>query len=98
MDSIKTRIKRVKAKQDVLRKAKSSFLGKETQTSFDTYIGGLSHDTTCKHMQNISGIMTICDNALACRFKGEHYHSFGKDPKPECKRERLLKFEDLLKT
>ncbi|HZX45593.1 MAG TPA: hypothetical protein VFF28_07980 [Candidatus Nanoarchaeia archaeon] len=83
---------RLKAKQLELRHLKL----KHYQEDFDKYIASLFKDEQCQYMTGISGIISLCNNNLECKFKGEVYKSFTAEPKRECSRERALRFEKML--
>ena len=101
MAIIGSQIDRIKEKQQKLRelKIRGSFVVKErTQEEFNNYIKILTRDDICKYATGIHGIITLCNNSLfKCRYQGEHYKSFLKVPKRECKREKLARVESLLK-
>jgi hypothetical protein len=47
-------------------------------------------------MTGISEIINLCNNNFNCKFKGEIYKSFTKNPKKECLRARIIRFEKML--
>ena len=89
-------IERIKEKQKSLQRLKAANSLEERQNKFDAYIGDLPHDKCCEFMKSGSDIVQLCSNRLKCKYKGEMYSAFTEKPHPECKREKLIKFEDLL--
>ena len=69
---------------------------KKSQEDFDKYFSMLLKDETCKYMTGISGIINLCNNSFSCKFQGEVYKSFTKNPKRECLREKITRFERIL--
>jgi len=67
-----------------------------SQEDLDLYIDSLPKEHKCRHMTGISEIINLCNNDLNCKFKGEIYKSFTKNPKKECLRERITRFEKML--
>ena len=87
----------MKAKQLAFNHLKvNSFLKEKSQEDFDKYFSMLLKDETCKYMTGISGIINLCNNHFSCKFQGEVYKSFTKNPKRECLREKITRFERIL--
>jgi hypothetical protein len=96
MDVLQRRLERIQKKQDALWKQKKlDALG--DQKHFDAYLGKLDVDMPCRFTKEVAGVVDLCQNALACKYKGELFASFSSEPKPECKRTQLIKFEDILR-
>lgn len=97
MQKLQSDIDRLKVKQLFLRQLKvNNGLKYISQEDFDKYIHSLLRDQKCRHMTGISEIINLCNNELNCKFKGELYKSFTKNPKVECLRERIIRFERML--
>jgi len=94
LQNLQSDIDRIKVKQLALRKLK--ILREKTQEDFEKYIDSLPTDLKCKYMTGISEIINLCNNNFQCKFKGEIYKSFTKNPKKECLRQRILRFEKML--
>ncbi|MDA1196588.1 MAG: hypothetical protein O2779_01335 [Nanoarchaeota archaeon] len=95
MDIVQRRLDRIAKKQDALWKQKK-LDALDNQHHFDVYLGALDVGMDCRFMKEVSGVVDLCGNALSCKYKGELYASFSSEPKPECKRSQLIKFEDIL--
>lgn len=94
---VSERFDRIKAKQLALRQLKVNRILKEkSQEDFNQYINSLSKEQKCKYMTGISEIINLCNNNFQCKFKGEIYKSFTRNPKKECLRQRTLRFEKML--
>ncbi len=90
-------IDRLKAKQQALRELKiNNGLKDKPQDDLNLYIESLRKDERCRYMTGISEIINLCNNDLNCKFKGEVYKSFTKNPKKECLRARITRFEKML--
>jgi len=90
-------IDRIKAKQLAFKQLKiNNILKEKTQEAFNEYINPLPKEQPCKYMTGISEIINLCNNKFECKFKGEIYKSFTKNPKKECLRQRTLRFEKML--
>lgn len=96
MQDLQSTLERIRAKQHSLRELKIQNLLHEKQEDSDHYINSLNTKETCQYMTGITGIINLCNNPLACKFKGEVYKSFTSAPKKECMRERTLRFERIL--
>jgi len=92
---VQSTIDRIKAKQVALKHLKINNSIK-TQSELDKYIDSLSKEHKCKHMTGIPELINLCNINLNCKFKGETYKSFTKNPKKECLRERIVRFERIL--
>ncbi|MBW2988863.1 hypothetical protein KY358_00940 [Candidatus Woesearchaeota archaeon] len=90
-------IERIRAKQLAFRELKAGrALDEQSKDEFTQYINSLPKDNVCRYMTGISGIINLCSSRFNCRFKGELYKSFTNDPKKECLRQRMLRFERML--
>ena len=90
-------IDRIRAKQLAFRDLKlNNSIKDSSQENFNQYFTSLTKEHKCKYMTGISEIINLCSNKFNCKFKGEIYKSFTKNPKKECLRERILKFEKML--
>ena len=90
-------IDRIKAKQIAFNHLKvNNTLQAKSQEDSDTYIASLQREHKCKYMTGISEIINLCNNNFNCKFKGEIYKSFTKNPKKECLRARITRFEEML--
>jgi len=90
-------IERIKAKQIAFKNLKiNNILKEKSQEAFNQYLNILSREEKCKYMTGISEIINLCNNNFNCKFKGEIYKSFTKNPRKECLRERILRFEKML--
>lgn len=97
MQNLQSTIERIKAKQIAFKKQKiDDFLKHKSQEDSNQYIASLTKDQPCRHMTGISEIIHLCNNNFECKFKGEVYKSFTKNPKKECLRPRTLRFEKML--
>ncbi len=112
LQDLQSDIAGIKAKQLAFRQirinntlketSKQSFEGlensfsKKSQEEFNQYIDILPKEESCKYMTGISEIINLCNNNFQCKFKGEIYKSFTQNPKKECLRERIIKFEKML--
>lgn len=97
MQNIQSDLDRIRAKQFALKKLKEkNNFTERTQSELDQYISSLSKGHKCRHMTGVSEIINLCNNNFNCKFKGEIYKSFTNNPKKECLRERILKFEKIL--
>jgi hypothetical protein len=90
-------IDRIKAKQLAFKRLKiDNILKDRSQEHFNRYFDLLSKEEKCKYMTGISEIINLCNNNFNCKFKGEVYKSFTRDPRRECLRERITRFEKML--
>ena len=97
MKDLQSSIEKLRAKQLALRKLKlHHFTKEESQQELNQYTNSLSKEDVCKYMTGISGIINLCNNHFECKFKGEVYKSFTKNPRKECLRARAVKFEKIL--
>ncbi|MBU0627798.1 MAG: hypothetical protein KKC75_01290 [Nanoarchaeota archaeon] len=96
MPDLQASLERIKDRQHSFRELKIQNLLHEKQEDSDHYINSLNTKETCQYMTGITGIINLCNNPLACKFKGEVYKSFAATAKKECLRERALKFERIL--
>ena len=97
MPDLQSDLDRIKVKQQVLRELKiNNGLKYNSQDDFNQYITALPKDQKCKHMTGISEIINLCNNKFKCKFQGEIYKSFTKNPRKECLREKITKFEKML--
>ena len=95
MGSVERRLERIQKKQDALWKQKKLH-ALEDQGHFDSYLTSLAVDMPCRFMKEVAGVVDLCGSKLKCKYKGELFASFSSEPKPECKRAHLIKFEDIL--
>ena len=96
LQALQSDIDRIKAKQLALKQLKVNRILGKSQEDFNEYIDSLPKELKCKYMTGISEIINLCNNSLQCKFKGEIYKSFTKNPKKECLRQRILRFEEML--
>ena len=97
MQDLQSSIDRIKAKQFAFKQLKvGRILRDKSQEDFNQYVNSIPNDHKCKYMTGISEIINLCNNKFECKFKGEVYKSFTKNPKKECLRERRLRFEEML--
>ena len=97
MQNLQSDIDRIKAKQLAFRDLKlNNSIKNSSQENFNQYLDSLKKEHKCKYMTGISEIINLCTNNLNCKFKGELYKSFTKNPRKECLRERILRFEKML--
>ena len=97
MQNLQSDIDRIKAKQLAFRDLKlNNSIKNSSQENFNQYLDSLTKEHKCKYMTGISEIINLCTNNLNCKFKGELYKSFTKNPRKECLRERILRFEKML--
>ena len=97
MQNMQSDIDRIRAKQLAFKQLKvNNSIKDSSQEDFSQYINSLTKEHKCKYMTGISEIINLCTNNFNCKFKGEIYKSFTKNPKKECLRERILRFEKML--
>jgi len=97
LQDLQSKIDRIKAKQLAFRQLKVNNRLKEHPSElFSRYIDSLQKDEPCRYMTGITCIINLCSSSFSCRFKGEIYKSFTKDPKKECLREKMVRFERIL--
>jgi len=94
---ISERFDRINAKQIAFNRLKiNNTLQAPSQEDSNNYINSLPREHKCKYMTGISEIINLCNNNFNCKFKGEIYKSFTKNPKKECLRARITRFEKML--
>lgn len=97
MQKMQSDIERIKLKQLAFNHLKiNKVLQTDSKGDFDKYMNSLSREHNCKYMTGISEIINLCNNEFNCKFKGEVYKSFTKNPKKECLRARIIRFEKML--
>jgi len=97
LPDLQSDIERIKAKQQALRELKiTNSIKDNSQEGFNQYLNSLSKEELCKYMTGISEIINLCNSKLKCKFQGEIYKSFTKNPRKECLREKIIKFEKML--
>jgi len=97
LQNLQSDIDRIKAKQLAFGELKiRNILREKSQGEFNQYIDILPKEEKCKYMTGISEIINLCNNNFNCKFKGETYKSFTRNPKKECLRERVARFEKIL--
>jgi hypothetical protein len=68
----------------------------KTQNEFNDYINGLSDQASCKYMEDVHGIVSLCNCHFNCKFQAKVSFQFRMKAKHECKREHYMKLKKLL--
>ena len=91
-------IQRIKDKQALFKEQKRLFEEKVTnQEEFDRYISSLQEQEPCAFMTGIKEIVSLCNRPeFECRFRSNEFYSMGQNPKKECMRAKILRYERIL--
>ena len=68
----------------------------KTQGEFDSYISGIPDINTCKYMEDMHGIVNLCNCFFTCKYQAKVSFQFRLKAKHECKRPHYLKLKKLL--
>ena len=67
-----------------------------TQEEFDVYIKTIPPTDTCKYMEDIHGIITVCNYPFfSCTYRSKDLYSRKSGNKHECTREKYMKLHRL---
>jgi hypothetical protein len=68
----------------------------KTQDELDEYLKNISDKENCKYMENVHGIMHLCNAVFSCKFQEKGHFIFHSSQKHECKRPHYLKLKRIL--
>ena len=68
----------------------------KTQEEFNSYLNDLPDKEPCKYMENVHGIVNLCNSYLKCKHQTKISFQFRLKAKHECKRPHYMKLKKLL--
>jgi len=68
----------------------------KTQEEFDLYISMLPDKALCKYMEDMHGIVNLCNCFFNCRFQEKISFQFRSKAKHECTRTKYIKLKKML--
>ena len=66
------------------------------QEEFTSYITGTPDQNTCKYMEDMHGIVNLCNCMFTCKYQAKVSFQFRMKAKFECKRSHYMKLKKLL--
>ena len=70
-----------------------------TAKEFDDYIVTLSHTETCKFMQDMHGIVMVCNHTLfSCPYRSREVYHHRHGETYECNRLKMMKLRHILRS
>ena len=68
----------------------------KTQEEFNSYITDLPDKNTCKYMEDVHGIVNLCNCHFNCKYQTKVSFQFRLKAKHECRRPHYMKLKKLL--
>jgi hypothetical protein len=68
----------------------------KTQEEFNSYITQIPDSTTCKYMEDMHGIVNLCNCFFNCKYQTKISFQMRMKAKHECKRPHHMKLKKLL--
>ena len=68
----------------------------KTQEEFNSYITEIPDKDTCKYMEDMHGIVNLCNCLFNCKYQAKVSFQFRMKAKNECKRPHYMKMKKLL--
>ena len=68
----------------------------KTQDEFSGYIKDLNDQANCKYMEDMHGIVNLCNCHFNCKFQTKISYNLRSRAKHECKRSNHMKLKKLL--
>lgn len=66
------------------------------QDEFNSYITNLPDKDLCKYMENVHGIVNLCNSHFKCKYQAKISFQFRLKAKYECERPHYMKLKKLL--
>ncbi len=68
----------------------------KTQEEFSSYIFNIPDTNICKYMEDMHGIVNLCNCHFACKYQAKVNFHLRMKAKHECKRPHYMKLKKLL--
>ncbi len=68
----------------------------KTREAFESYILETPDNESCKYMENVHGIVNLCNSHFSCKYQTKIRFQFRLKAKHECRRPHYMKLKKLL--